>query len=71
MGSYWKKLAWIWVWRHVRLGLAPRRLGVGAAPAWVWRDHANSQRIRICAITKETMHNTETFHANNRREPNS
>jgi hypothetical protein len=35
MGSYWKKLAWIWVWRHVglglahiRLGLAPRRLGV-------------------------------------------
>ena len=30
MGSYWKKLAWIWVWRHVRLGLAPRRLGAGA-----------------------------------------
>jgi hypothetical protein len=28
MGGYWKKLAWIWVWRHVRLGLAPRRLGV-------------------------------------------
>src|SRR5271155_565526 len=21
MGSYWKKLAWIWVWRHVGLGL--------------------------------------------------
>ena len=34
MGSYWKKLAWIWVWRHVRLGLAPRPFGVGAAPAW-------------------------------------
>jgi hypothetical protein len=33
MGSYWKKLAWIWVWRHVRLGLAPRPLGVGAASA--------------------------------------
>jgi hypothetical protein len=22
MGSYWKKLVWIWVWRHVGLGLA-------------------------------------------------
>jgi hypothetical protein len=34
MGSYWKKLAWIWVWRHSRLGLAPYRLGAGAAPPW-------------------------------------
>ena len=33
MGSYWKKLAWIWVWRHVGLGLAPRPFGVGAADA--------------------------------------
>jgi|HubBroStandDraft_1064217.scaffolds.fasta_scaffold17694_4 hypothetical protein len=33
MGGYWKKLAWIWVWRHVGLGLAPRRLGLdGTAP---------------------------------------
>jgi len=36
-GSYWKKLAWIWVWRHVRLGLAPRRLGIDG-------HHADSQR---------------------------
>jgi len=28
MGSYWKKLEWIWVWRHVGLGLAPRRFGI-------------------------------------------
>ena len=35
MGGYWKKLAWIWVWRrirlgwrHVDLGLAPRRFGI-------------------------------------------
>jgi hypothetical protein len=34
MGSYWKKLAWIWVWRHVGLGLAPRPFGAGAASAW-------------------------------------
>ena len=34
IGSYWKKLAWIWVWRHVCLGLAPHPLGFGAAPAW-------------------------------------
>jgi hypothetical protein len=34
MGSYWKKLTWIWVWRHSRLGLAPRRLGFGATPVW-------------------------------------
>src|SRR5580658_2988635 len=34
MGGYWKKLAWIWVWRHVRLGLAPRPFGVGAASVW-------------------------------------
>ena len=34
MGISWKKLAWIWGWRHVRLGLAPRRLGVGAVSAW-------------------------------------
>jgi hypothetical protein len=27
MGSSWKKLAWIWVWRHSRLGLAPLPLG--------------------------------------------
>jgi hypothetical protein len=33
MGSYWKKSAWIWVWRHSRLGLAPRPFGVGAAGA--------------------------------------
>jgi hypothetical protein len=30
MGGYWKKLACIWVWRHVRMGSAPHRLGVGA-----------------------------------------
>jgi hypothetical protein len=28
MGSDWKKLAWIWVWRHIGLGLAQRRLGI-------------------------------------------
>jgi hypothetical protein len=39
MGSYWKKLAWIWVWRHVRLGLAPCPFGAGAAAAWDGRDH--------------------------------
>ena len=47
MGSYWKKLAWIWVWRHVplgfgailrsrwvwrRVGLGLRRVGLGSAP---------------------------------------
>jgi hypothetical protein len=44
MGSYWKNLAWIgfgatsaWVWRHVGLGLAPRRLGIDG-------NHANRQR---------------------------
>jgi hypothetical protein len=42
MGGYWKKLAWIWVWRHVRLGLAPRPLGVGAASVWDPRGNANS-----------------------------
>jgi hypothetical protein len=26
---------WIWRWRRAGLGLAPRRLGVGAAPTWV------------------------------------
>jgi hypothetical protein len=45
MGGYWKKLAWIWVWRHsawgrrhsawgwrhVGLGLAPPRLGRAGA----------------------------------------
>jgi hypothetical protein len=30
MGGYWKKLAWIWLWRRSRVGLAP-------TPAWVWR----------------------------------
>jgi hypothetical protein len=35
MGGYWKKLAWIWVWRHSRLGLAPRPLGARAAPTWI------------------------------------
>ena len=34
MGSYWKNLAWIWVWRHVGLGLAPRPFGVGAPSIW-------------------------------------
>jgi hypothetical protein len=34
MGSSWKKLAWIWVWRHSRLGLAPRPFGVGADGAF-------------------------------------
>ena len=34
MGSSCQKLAWIWVWRHVCLGLAPRSLGVGATPVW-------------------------------------
>jgi hypothetical protein len=34
MGGYWKKLAWIWVWRHSRLGLAPRPYGVGAIAIW-------------------------------------
>jgi hypothetical protein len=37
MGRYWKKLAWIWVWRHSSLGLAPRPLGIDG-------DHADSQR---------------------------
>jgi hypothetical protein len=37
MGAYWKKLGWIWVWRHIRLGSAPHPLGVGATSAWVWR----------------------------------
>jgi hypothetical protein len=41
MGGYWKKLAWIWVWRHVRLGLAPHRLGARAAPVWD-RGHQQS-----------------------------
>jgi hypothetical protein len=44
MGSYWKKLAWIWVWRHVGLGLAPRPFGVGATSAWDRQGYANSQR---------------------------
>jgi hypothetical protein len=33
MGSYWKKLAWVWVSRHAGLGLAPHPPGVGADPA--------------------------------------
>jgi hypothetical protein len=32
--SSWKKLAWIWVWRHIGLGLAPCPFAVGDAPAW-------------------------------------
>ena len=34
MGNSCQKLAWIWVWRHDCLGLAPRSLGVGATPVW-------------------------------------
>jgi len=29
-----RKLAWVWVRRHVGLGLAPHPFGVGAPPAW-------------------------------------
>jgi len=51
MGSYWKKLAWIWLWRHVGLGLAPRRLGVAprrlgarATRIWRWSEESRSWR---------------------------
>ena len=37
MGGYWKKLAWIWVWRHVRLGSAPCRLGIGGTMSTAMR----------------------------------
>jgi hypothetical protein len=47
MGAYWKKLGWIWVWRHVRLGLAPRPLGVGATSAWGSRRRYRSTRSMI------------------------
>jgi hypothetical protein len=30
IGSYWKELTWIWVLRHVGLGLAPLPLGACA-----------------------------------------
>jgi hypothetical protein len=43
MGGYWKKLAWIWLWRRSRVGLAAHaRLGL--APRPLRRDHANSRR---------------------------
>jgi hypothetical protein len=32
-GQLLEKVGWIWVWRHFRLGLAPRPFGVGAAAA--------------------------------------
>jgi hypothetical protein len=32
MGSYWKKLAWIWVWRQS--AWVWRQLGARAAPSW-------------------------------------
>jgi hypothetical protein len=58
------------------LGLAPCRLGVGAASAWTRRDSANSQRdksIGLCpcirASNKGKMHNAQSVHANSRREP--
>src|SRR5208282_5810830 len=37
MGRPCQKLAWIWDWRRVGFGLAPHRLGVGAASACDWR----------------------------------
>jgi hypothetical protein len=40
MGSYWKKLAWIWVWRHSRLGSALHPLGLDATSAWGWLSSA-------------------------------
>jgi hypothetical protein len=40
MSNSWKKLAWIWVWRHVGLGLAPRPFGARAASSWDRRNHA-------------------------------
>ena len=45
MGAYWKKLAWIWIWRHVALGLR-RHVGSGLAPRRLGIDgnHANRQR---------------------------
>ena len=52
MGGSWKKLAWIWVRRHVRLGLAPRRLGIDGAMPTI---NAMSARfifafLQICAM---------------------
>jgi hypothetical protein len=46
MGGYWKKLAWIWVWRHSRLGLAPCPFGARAAKAWRSRLRPTSRRLR-------------------------
>jgi hypothetical protein len=83
MGSYWKKLTWIWVWRHSRLGLAPRRLGFGATPVWAGAapvgidgtmPTVNAIRaiglcLCICATNKAKMHNAESVHDNSRRAP--
>ena len=45
MGGYWKKLAWIWVWRHVRLGLAPLPLGVAPRRLGIDGDHADKPML--------------------------
>jgi hypothetical protein len=53
MEGYWKKLAWIWVRRHVRLGLARRPFGVGAAPSRDRRDHSQGDNGQEEAVSKK------------------
>ena len=40
MGGTSVELGWIWVWRHVGLGLTPHRLGLAATRAWELRLRA-------------------------------
>jgi hypothetical protein len=48
MGGYWKKLAWIWVWRHVGLCLAPRPLGIDGAMLQTRRDKSRNLLSENC-----------------------
>jgi putative membrane protein len=70
MGGYWKNLAWIWVWRHVRLGLAPRPLGVGAGRLGIgWTLPIVNAKRAMKDYYHLTMSNVEESRADTCREP--
>jgi len=56
MGSYWFGATSAWVWRHVRLGLAPRPLGFGATSVWVWRHVRLGSTLRRLGVDRTMLH---------------
>jgi hypothetical protein len=65
MGSSCLELAWIWVWCHACLGLAPRPLGVGATPTWDRRRCAGVGSL--AATGKGSMPTVSAARAKRRR----